>query len=326
MTKRNEPCPCGSGRKYKYCCLHNPKMPSAPHEELGPAALLWNAFKEAKGDAPLGSIEKLNEELGAFVTARNTQPLDDFLGLSPDEMHALQHNFFGTVHVADRVATVPPALPLLVLEALLEAGMDTEEPFDELPDAPLDLALERIASTMLCQDLDEDGQVHLLDMAFLVLRTAGIVRRDDDRFSIDPQYSEQVQRRDYGSLYPLLFQTLSEEMKWGFSTPAVFEPFFGFTLFQLHHAQGADTPLSTFLQQFYDAFPMVFDDLVDDEEDDTIAELLPIVAYFISVVVNYWGMLGLVEEIGTADDALLRPHSALQELLAFPDGWEKSSL
>jgi len=115
MTKRNEPCPCGSGRKYKYCCLHNPKMPSAPHEELGPAALLWNAF---------------NEELGAFVTARNTQPLDDFLGLSPDEMHALQHNFFGTVQVADRVATVPPALPLLVLEALLEAGMDKEEPFD----------------------------------------------------------------------------------------------------------------------------------------------------------------------------------------------------
>ena len=22
--KRNDPCPCGSGKKYKYCCLYNP--------------------------------------------------------------------------------------------------------------------------------------------------------------------------------------------------------------------------------------------------------------------------------------------------------------
>lgn len=22
---RNEPCPCGSGKKFKQCCLHNPK-------------------------------------------------------------------------------------------------------------------------------------------------------------------------------------------------------------------------------------------------------------------------------------------------------------
>jgi hypothetical protein len=25
--KRNEPCPCGSGRKYKKCCLHRPVEP-----------------------------------------------------------------------------------------------------------------------------------------------------------------------------------------------------------------------------------------------------------------------------------------------------------
>lgn len=106
--------------------------------------------------------------------------MKSLLGLSLDDMHALQHDFFGTVPVADRVATVPPALPFIVLDALLEAGMDTEERFDELPDAPLELALERIASIMLCQDLDEDGQVHILDMAFLVLRTAGIVRRDNE--------------------------------------------------------------------------------------------------------------------------------------------------
>jgi SWIM/SEC-C metal-binding protein len=27
---RNDPCTCGSGRKYKHCCLRSPKPPSAP--------------------------------------------------------------------------------------------------------------------------------------------------------------------------------------------------------------------------------------------------------------------------------------------------------
>lgn len=26
-TGRNEPCPCGSGKKYKKCCIHAPKLP-----------------------------------------------------------------------------------------------------------------------------------------------------------------------------------------------------------------------------------------------------------------------------------------------------------
>jgi hypothetical protein len=50
---RNDPCPCGSGRKYKHCCLRRgvPQM----------------------------------------VQRRNQMPLDDFDGLSPEQMSGLLH-------------------------------------------------------------------------------------------------------------------------------------------------------------------------------------------------------------------------------------------
>ncbi len=38
----------------------------------------------------------------------------------------------------------------------------------------------------------------------------------------------------------------------------------------------------------------------------------------ISVVVGYWGLLGLVSEEGDENESVLRPHPVLGELLAFP--------
>jgi SEC-C motif len=34
---RNDPCPCGSGQKYKRCCQHQPVMP--------PADFLWRQLR-----------------------------------------------------------------------------------------------------------------------------------------------------------------------------------------------------------------------------------------------------------------------------------------
>jgi hypothetical protein len=48
-TGRNEPCPCGSGRKYKKCCLNKPD--SAVEGGGGPAALVERRRRAfAEGD------------------------------------------------------------------------------------------------------------------------------------------------------------------------------------------------------------------------------------------------------------------------------------
>ena len=50
MTKRNDPCPCGSGRKYKKCCING----VVPHQGY--------SFQDSEGLHVLGEGEKPNQE------------------------------------------------------------------------------------------------------------------------------------------------------------------------------------------------------------------------------------------------------------------------
>lgn len=47
MLKRNDPCHCGSGRKYKKCCMNNAdQQPAVVSDELSQleTEMLYNAF------------------------------------------------------------------------------------------------------------------------------------------------------------------------------------------------------------------------------------------------------------------------------------------
>ncbi len=62
---RNEPCPCGSGKKYKHCCARNPqveKRPSTPEEQL--RISLMEAVE--KSVAAAGQKQKQIQELGVL--------------------------------------------------------------------------------------------------------------------------------------------------------------------------------------------------------------------------------------------------------------------
>ncbi len=52
---RNDPCPCGSGRKYKKCCRRRhrlqkeaEKKSQAPHRIVGPDTIPWGVFKRLR--------------------------------------------------------------------------------------------------------------------------------------------------------------------------------------------------------------------------------------------------------------------------------------
>jgi hypothetical protein len=63
MTKtgRNDPCPCGSGKKYKHCCLK--KDEAAEHEAL---AAISQATQERGGSRPrFADLVKIADRLAA---------------------------------------------------------------------------------------------------------------------------------------------------------------------------------------------------------------------------------------------------------------------
>ena len=61
---RNEPCPCGSGKKYKHCCMR---------------AELLKDSTASQGRAPLQSSGLDAPKIKAYLESHNVTPLLDYL-------------------------------------------------------------------------------------------------------------------------------------------------------------------------------------------------------------------------------------------------------
>lgn len=59
-TGRNDPCPCGSGKKYKHCCL--PKDEAAEHARLAQAAALAAEAAAARKQEQQAALDDLQHE------------------------------------------------------------------------------------------------------------------------------------------------------------------------------------------------------------------------------------------------------------------------
>ena len=63
----NDPCPCGSGRKYKNCCLED-QGSGLPHE--GPAGV-FAEIRQALQGRQFSSLEELRSFTDRFMRQRN---------------------------------------------------------------------------------------------------------------------------------------------------------------------------------------------------------------------------------------------------------------
>lgn len=97
---RNDPCPCGSGRKYKNCCL----------EDQGPGL---------HPEGPAGVFTEIRQALQGRQC--NQASMADFHGLSPDQMHRFLHYPFDSPNLVTYATVVggEPRAPILTLFHLL---------------------------------------------------------------------------------------------------------------------------------------------------------------------------------------------------------------
>ncbi len=119
-TGRNDPCPCGSGLKYKKCCADK------QHQRvMGP---VMGELKELLKDKSFGSLDEDNAFLHQHSMQRNQAPSDDFHGLSPEQMHRFLHFPFDTPHLVTFRSSLDsnPQAPILSLFNLLVAAIGDE--------------------------------------------------------------------------------------------------------------------------------------------------------------------------------------------------------
>ena len=85
---RNDPCPCGSGKKYKHCCLGKTALP----DEKGPAQQVMGEMLEALNSREFDSPEEAQGFLDRFMESKNRVSRLDFFGLSSDQVYRMMYH------------------------------------------------------------------------------------------------------------------------------------------------------------------------------------------------------------------------------------------
>ncbi|MBT7206406.1 MAG: hypothetical protein HN868_03545, partial [Gammaproteobacteria bacterium] len=112
-TGRNDPCPCGSGKKYKHCCL-------------SPASVVNDELKGLLAEQEFDSIDDVQAVADQFMQQKNQLPQDDFQGLSPEQVHRMLHFPFDTPEFFTFPETLSsaPEAPILHLVQEITAAID----------------------------------------------------------------------------------------------------------------------------------------------------------------------------------------------------------
>lgn len=294
---RNDLCPCGSGKKYKKCCLGREDAPS-----------------EATG-SPVAAEIALNE-----IKQRNRRPIDDFDGLSSEQMHRLINFPFDYPEVVEfpSLLSAPPSAPIAVLFGMLADAIGED---GLKPTATGNLPLKVVRKIAL-NYLGEEGYAEHtrfgnirgeenysdLHVTRIVAGLAGLIRRYKGKFILSRECRKLLKDGGLSAIYPVLLRTHAEKFNWGYCDRypemGLVQSFFAYTLYLLdrHGDQRRD---STFYE---DAFLRAFPSLVDTVEPTTYETRENIIRgmYSLRCLKTFAEFLGLVEIDRNSEDRLGR--------------------
>jgi len=245
-TGRNDSCPCGSGKKYKRCCLaaggHGARVAESVRDDID----------QALAGRDFGSLDEVNAALFEMATERNRAPRDEFDGLSSDQVARLFSEPFDSPDIVEftRDFGRPTAVPLYDLFVMLAAA----------------LASDRVKATRtgnlprrLCRELAENflgpagyreytrhsginSETDFLELnrTRWIAELAGLIKRDRGYFLLTDE-ARALLVDDKAGLYFELFRTCAQGFNWAWGDRheelAVIQHSFAFTpAYSSHHA------------------------------------------------------------------------------------------
>lgn len=304
QTGRNEPCPCGSGKKYKKCCLE--QEPSvAPFSAAGVSAELQQAMAEHE----FNSLEEANAFANRFMGHRNQKPFDDFHGLSPEQMHYVLNRPFSSpqlVTFPEKLESMPDA-PILSLLTLLVEGIGDK---GLKPTAKGNLPRKFCQEAALAYWDDETyrhytryGNVNKeedffeLHVTRVVAELAGLIRKYKGRFILSRECRNLLSGDGLQAIYPRLLKVYAEQFNWGYRDGYDEAPFiqhaFLFSLYLLNLYGDDWRPASFYEDNFLQAFPAVLDEIKHHPDFPPDWEFRS--CYTLRTLVNFADFMGLAK-------------------------------
>jgi len=309
---RNEPCPCGSGKKYKKCCLERQEKPSVTE---GPAGV-FGEIRQALEGRQFASLEEANAFLADFSRRQNRQSREDFAGLSPEQMGRFLYHPFDSPDIVTfpEVLAGEPVAPILTLFGLLvdaigEQGLKPTAK-GNLPRAFCREAALAYRGEDLYREWARYGHINKeedffeLHVTRLVAELAGLIRKYRGRFILGRDCRNLLDKYGPAGIYPRLLRAYVEKFNWGYRDrypELVFvQRAFLFTLYLLQRHGGSWLPHLFYEDAFLRAFPMVLGEV--PPEAFFGPEKTARSCYTLRALENFAGYLGLAEVEPTGKD------------------------
>jgi hypothetical protein len=264
-TGRNDPCPCGSGKKYKHCCL---SVSRAVNDELS----------DLLSGQEFDSIEEVQAATDTLVAKQNQKAQDDFLGLSSEQVYRMLNFAYDTPDLfqfSDQLSIEPDALILMLMQGIVlsidEKGLQATKAKGSLPqklcrDVWSDYSKLYADDTFSSfHKVNKEDDFFELHVTRVVLELAGFLRKTKGRFYLTKKYQKIVGKSGLKGLYPIIFKTYCREFNWGYWDHYSDVPFiqqsFLFTMYLLKQHGEKMTFTSVYEDDFLRAFPMVIDEM-----------------------------------------------------------------
>lgn len=329
---RNDPCPCGSGRKFKKCCLGLDRPGSSGTQSRETVNAIEGLIKEHACE----SLEEAQAVVDNYMRQRNTSPRAEFHGLSSEQMSKILYHPFESPELAKFSDCLPaepmaPAASLLQLlaEAIGDKGLKPTVT-GNLPrafcreSARIFWGEEEYRHWSRYGELRSEPEFHQLHVTRLVGEMAGLIRKYKGKFILSRKYRSLYARQGTAAIYPLFLKSYITDYNWTYGDAYPEAPFlqgsFLFTLYLLHTHGDRQRTNSFYEDAFLQAFPMVLDEFKSPSYGTPEEAFRR--AYSVRCLERFAGFLGLAEiskseEAPLGDEFTLRKSPLLDQAVVF---------
>ena len=267
--KRNDPCPCGSGKKFSHCCLGKENSTASGQGAAGMSELLRKALEGQQ----FNSLEEAQAFVSRHAQEQNRRPRDEFHGLSPEQMH--------------RILNLPFASPGLVR---------FPEVLDTIPTAPILTLLGLLLDTIGDQGLKPTAKGNLPRN---FCREAALAYWDEQRYQEQTRYGGINREEDFVEQFNWAYWDGYPELR-------LIQHAFLFTLYLLMRYGDVSRSQLFYEEAFLCAFPILLDEVPSSQPfspDETVRH-----TYTWRSLVHFAGFLGLAMVEPVSDELLCREY------------------
>jgi len=327
---RNDPCPCGSGKKYKKCCADI----SSPQQPMGNLASEANQkLVQAMAGQQFQSEEDMQIFLNHKVQQLNEAPQAELGGFSPTQVHTLiyapsaEQTMIKWHASKDELASgkYDTAAIIIIFNAFKSFALESK--IKATAAGYLPTALVKYVQSQLQDHINHNSFLSLertykkeddfreLHKAKIIFELAGLLRRQKGYFLLT---KKALQINDH-DLFQLLFITYAEKFNWGYEDgypeASFLQQTIWYSLVKLQRLAGHEVCCVKFSEELIS----VFADIADEFEDDPYRSRLSsaATAYHIRMLERFWLFFGLIEIRGKYNERTMKSTSLVHKLWKF---------